>query len=63
MHFVYVMSYEDKEKMLKLGFNLIKSDIANNIWVFENADVMTFETEDRISGAGIAFILSDMLTF
>ena len=63
MHFVYVMSQEDKEKMLQMGFRLVKSDSDNNIWVFENQTVMTFDDEDRIANAGVSFILSDMLTF
>ena len=53
MHFVYVMRQEDKEK----------SDSDNNIWVFENPTVMTFDDEDRIANAGVSYILSDMLTF
>lgn len=63
MHFVYVMSVEDKEKMVKMGFSIIKSDPNNNIWVFENPDVMNFESGDKISDAGISCIMSDILTF
>ena len=63
MHFVYVMSQQDKETMLQLGFHFVKEDKRNHIWVFENADTLTFEMEDRLTDAGIAFVLSDMLTF
>lgn len=63
MHFVYVMSQEDKEKMLQMGFDLVKSDTNNNIWVFENSGAMTFDVEDKIANAGVSFVLSDMLTF
>lgn len=63
MRFVYVMSEEDKNKMLAMGYSFIKKDVRNNIWVFENKDVTTFASEDEIANAGIAFVLSDMLTF
>ena len=49
--------------MLQMGFHLVKSDSDNNIWVFENQTVVTFDDEDRIANAGVSFILSDMLTF
>lgn len=63
MHFVYVMKKEDKDKMIAMGYSLIKEDKRNHIWVFENKDVTTFTSEDEIADAGIAFVLSDMLTF
>ena len=63
MRFVYVMSEKDKDKMLAMGYSFIKEDKRNNIWVFENKDVTTFASEDEIANAGIAFVLSDMLTF
>lgn len=63
MHFVYVMKREDKDKMIAMGYSLIKEDKRNHIWVFENKDVTTFTSEDEIADAGVAFVLSDMLTF
>ena len=63
MRFVYVMSDDDKNKMITMGYSLIKEDARNHIWVFQNKDVTTFASEDEITGAGIAFVLSDMLTF
>lgn len=63
MRFVYVMTADDRDKMLEMGYSLMKEDKRNHIWVFENKDVMTFDHEDKIAGAGIAFVLSDMLTF
>ena len=63
MCFVYVMSKEDKDKMLAMGYSLIKEDTRNGIWVFKNKDVTTFASEDEITSSGIAFVLSDMLTF
>lgn len=63
MRFVYVMKKEDKDKMVAMGYSLIKEDKRNNIWVFENKDVTTFASEDEITNAGVSFVLSDMLTF
>lgn len=63
MRFVYVMSQEDKNKMLSFGFSLLKEDESNHVWVFANLPVMTFDDEDRLLNAGISFVLSDMLTF
>lgn len=63
MNFIYVMSEEDKNKMESLGYSLIKEDKRNHVWVFQNKDTTTFACEDEISGAGIYFVLSNMLTF
>lgn len=63
MHFIYVMSVKDKDKMLSLGYDLIKEDARNSMWVFQNKDTATFACEDEISGAGIKFVLSSTLTF
>lgn len=63
MNFIYVMSEEDKNKMKSLGYSLIKEDKRNHVWVFQNKDTATFACEDEISGAGIYFVLSNMLTF
>ena len=63
MRFVYVMKKEDKDKMVAMGYSLIKEDKQNNLWVFENKDVTTFASEDEITNAGVSFVLSDMLTF
>jgi len=63
MRFIYVMKEEDKDKLVAMGYSLIKEDVRNHMWVFENKDVATFASEDEISNAGISFILSDTLTF
>lgn len=63
MRFVYVMKKEDKDKMVAMGYSLIKEDKRNHIWVFDNKDVTTFASEDEITNAGVSFVLSDMLTF
>ena len=63
MRFIYVMKKEDKDKMVEMGYLLIKEDKRNLIWVFENKDVTTFASEDEITNAGVSFVLSDTLTF
>lgn len=63
MRFVYVMSKTDKDKMVAMGYALIKEDKNNHIWVFENRDVASFASGDEITKAGIPHVLSDMLTF
>ncbi len=63
MHFIYVMSEKDKDKMLSLGYALVREDTRNSMWVFQNKDTTTFACEDEISGAGIKFVLSSTLTF
>ena len=63
MKFIYVMSRTDKVKMEDLGYQLIKEDEANMVWVFANIEELTFAKEDAIGQAGISYVLSDMLTF
>lgn len=63
MRFVYVMSEKDKDKMLEMGFFLIRQDSRNHIWVFKNKDVTSFSDVDEVSDAGINFVLSDTLMF
>lgn len=63
MRFIYVKSESDKEKMLKLGYSLMKEDSQNGIWVFLNEDAKTFNHANEITKAGIQFVLSSTLTF
>lgn len=63
MHFIYVMSEQDKDKMIALGYTLMKEDIRNFIWVFQNKDSEKFAINDEMSKAGIHFIPSNTLTF
>lgn len=64
MHFIYVMSERDKDKMISLGYVLMKEDSRNHVWVFGVKDASTFSANDsEISKAGIHFILSNTLTF
>ena len=63
MQFVYVMCKEDKDKMVELGYHLLKEDSRNNVWVFNNKETYTFAEDDELTAAGVSCVLSDMLTF
>lgn len=63
MHFAYVMTATDREKMLQLGFKLLKEDCGNHIWVFTMPESMVFAAEDRLAETGIRYVLSNTLTF
>lgn len=63
MRFIYVMSKKDRDKMISMGYSLIKEDARNHVWVFDNKDVTKFSSGEEISNAGVSFVLSDMLTF
>lgn len=63
VRFIYVKSELDKEKMLELGYSLMKEDSKNGVWVFLNKNVKTFDYDGKIAKAGIQFALSNTLTF
>ena len=55
--FIYVFSVEDKNKLLSLGYSLIKSDENQDIYVFDNSGEFKFSSND------MNFVLTDTLTF
>lgn len=57
MSFIYVFNSEARDELLKLGLNMLKEDSRQQIFVFENPQVVTFSMPD------ISYILSDTLTF
>lgn len=63
MRFVYVMKEEDRDKMLELGYSMIKVNDAGTVWVFENKDALSFSCYEDERMADISFVLSDVLTF
>lgn len=64
MHFIYVMSEQDKDKMLALGYVFVQEDKRNHMWVFQNKDTETFSCGYEMSEVGIhKFVLSNTLTF
>jgi len=63
MHFIYVMGDKNKERMLALGYNLVRENISNNTFVFENKPDTNFDSENELERENISFVLSNMLTF
>ncbi len=55
--FLYVFSEKERDKLLKLGYSLIKSDTKCDIFVFGNEDKLNFDKKT------IEAIPSDTLTF
>lgn len=58
LRFIYVMTSKDKDKLKSLGYNLLKADEKNSIYVFENKINLNFEL-----GSTMQYVLSDTLTF
>lgn len=55
--FIYVMDVESKDKLINLGYELLKNDEKNTIWVFSNKEDRQFDSLD------IPCVVSDVLTF
>lgn len=58
--FIYVFSSDDMEKLAGRGFILLKSDVKNNLYVFE-ADNELYQT--RFALNDVCYMPSDILTF
>lgn len=63
MQFVYVMTATDKEKMLQLGYSLLKEDRNNHTWIFAASEDLFFSENDPLADAGVRYVLSNTLTF
>lgn len=55
--FIYVFDIDTRDKLLSQNYQLLKSDINKNIFVFEN------KTDISFSMNGVQFVLSNILTF
>lgn len=55
--FIYVMDSESKDKMISLGYTLLKEHENKSIWVFAGNGDFKFEATD------IPCVVSDILTF
>lgn len=55
--FIYVFNTEARDKLLSYGFNMLKSDDKNSVYIFANQASMVFALSDT------SYILSDTLTF
>lgn len=61
MQFIYVMREQDKQKLLELGYELLKENTKNSIWCFTAKSELVFSENDDL--AGIPHIKSNVLTF
>lgn len=57
--FLYVMDKESRDKLIKLGYELLKENDRGNIWIFTNNKNQTFDVVD----ADIPYVVSDTLIF
>ena len=55
--FLYVFAETDKDALIAAGYFLLKSDEANNVYVFENQERECFELDKS------EHLFSDTLTF
>ena len=55
--FIYVFADSDRDKLISLGYTLIKADCRQNLYVFENKQTMQFDLHN------ISFVYSDTITF
>jgi len=58
--FIYVFSSDDRDKLLSYGFDLIKSDERQQVFIFANRSDFKFSI-DIIANTTLVF--SDVLTF
>ena len=57
MKFIYVFSVNEKEKLQKAGFTLLKEDSNGSVYIFGKNDSLTFALND------ISYVESNTLTF
>ena len=55
--FIHVFSTEDRDALLERGYELIKSDEKNGVYVFNNNDQLKF------SDLNIDYVLNNIMTF
>lgn len=55
--FLYVMDTESRDKLLNLGFELLKENDEKTVWVFVNKLYRMFDLVD------VPCVVSDVLTF
>lgn len=55
--FVYVMDEFSRDRLSELGYELLKEDNVNHIWVFSNKESAQFDDFD------VPCVVSDVLTF
>lgn len=55
--FLYVMDTENRDKLISLGYKLLKENDRGNMWIFANSNNQTFDNDD------ISCVVSDTLIF
>lgn len=63
MKFIYVATKEDKDRMLAMGYSMLKEDLRNNMWIFSSMGDSPLFSINRLTDSGIRFSLSNTLTF
>lgn len=64
MKFIYVMNEDDKNKLVALGYKMIREDNRNHVWVFHNHSITSvFSEDDPLEKTNVSFVLSDVLMF
>lgn len=58
--FIYVFNSDTRDKLIALGYRLLKTNDSRNIYVFENSKRLTF-SENETNNFKLVF--SDTLTF
>lgn len=55
--FIYVMDIDGRDKLLSLGYTLLKENSKKTVWIFENKKEFNFENID------VPCVVSDTLIF
>ncbi len=55
--FIYVTDKKSKDKLVKLGYELLKGNDKTGVWVFKN------RTDKQFDSSEISYVVSDTLTF
>lgn len=59
MHFIYALSKECRDMLLKRGCTLLKEDEKNSLWIFARDGEMLFEREEN----NPCMVFSDTMSF
>ena len=55
--FIYLFNRDARDKLLSLGFTILKNNEKDNIFVFENSQTMNFSLSNE------EFVFSDTISF
>ena len=60
LNYIYVSGDTDRDKLLELGYKLIKENANEKLYVFQNKSTANFSADDL---SDIGYVLSDIITF